>query len=1206
MGSAAFEAIKSTSDLPSPTGVALQILRLAQDERCTVEQIADAVASDPALSGRLLKHVNSPLAGIPRDIASIPHAVSLLGIRPVTNLALGFSLVSNNRKGACGGFDYDRFWSESLGRAVALRRIEESRDDGLVVEAFVCGLLSLVGRLAFATAYPEQYGELIAGTEPGDLQALREIERARWKLDHNELASEMLRDWQLPNFLCDAVLQQNDPDRVNNETGSSSVALARSLRLAGAIAEVLTSPSVTPHVLTRAECVARGLGISRESYEDLFDATASEWNETGAVFSIPTRSQQSLESIYVQARACQEKLQSEKRNATKVSTGGSKVVEPDTALPAILIVDDDPTSLLLLERHLAKVGFPVRTASGGEEAVKILTADGPPIVITDWQMPGMDGLELCKTIRNHDGIAFAFVMVTGHESSEERLVEAFGAGADDYLSKPIKPRELLARLRAGVRIVTLQKELDSRNREVHRYNAEMEVGNARLARANQELNRMATTDELTGLINRREAMVRLSAAWADAERHNEDLAVIALDIDRFNSCNDVYGHAAGDAILKETAEVLRQTARQEEAVCRIGGEEFLVICPRSDEAMAAVAAERLRVAVEANCISHGGLDLEVTVSLGVAQRTPEMQRPDDLLRAGDSALYAAKDGGRNMVCCSGEAEASTDVQDPRGEAVVRNTLFPEVCEDRTGLVLIVDDDASHHRLCEKYLTNEGYTVQHATTAEQAMTALERDGVALVIINAVLPGGGSGVDCARAIKSNPVTAGCPVILTGVRGEALDVVTGRDSVADEYLGKPVDPRELIVRVRGMLRLGREMARSHEVRGEQSRAFDLLVRFSTDIAVASTLNQVLQLTVHVLAELSGSQGVVVYLLDEHDPTRREAMSIGRCGDAVDSRSEPIRTAAPDDRLGLNGDEGGDSDGPVRDDQLLIIPLLAPDVKVGEIHLSRRLDAAAFTTIDKEYLHILCNMAAASIHERLTQQARDDARDSIVIALAKLAEHRDTDTGKHLDRVARFSAVLAQELRKQDGRYDVINDDFIDDLRRAVPLHDIGKVAVPDHILLKPGPLTEEEWVVMRTHTTVGAQTIRSVLDRAPGTSFLTMAEQIARAHHEWFNGAGYPNGLCGDTIPLAARITSVADAYDAITTTRPYKDPVPHQRAIAIITEAAGTQFDPSITAALLVVESDFKTLGAELADDVCGTDSEEPSGDAAPKLAASVIP
>jgi putative two-component system response regulator len=249
----------------------------------------------------------------------------------------------------------------------------------------------------------------------------------------------------------------------------------------------------------------------------------------------------------------------------------------------------------------------------------------------------------------------------------------------------------------------------------------------------------------------------------------------------------------------------------------------------------------------------------------------------------------------------------------------------------------------------------------------------------------------------------------------------------------------------------------------------------------------------------------------------------------------------------------------------------------------ISGRTDARPFTALDLDYVELVCNIAAASLADWTARQARDDARDSIVIGLAKLAEHRDSDTGRHLDRVTRFAVLLAEELRSAEGLSGIITDQFISDLERAVPLHDIGKVAVPDYILKKPGPLTTEEMAVMRTHASIGAKTIRSLVERGPGAKFLTLAEQIAFGHHEWFDGRGYPAGLRGVAIPLAARIVAVADVYDAITTKRVYKEAMSHDRAVAIILQGAGTQFDPAVVNAFTKRESDFHRLARELADE-----------------------
>ena len=197
---------------------------------------------------------------------------------------------------------------------------------------------------------------------------------------------------------------------------------------------------------------------------------------------------------------------------------------PEGKSQPVLIVDDDPVDSKHLQRHLDSAGYEVLVATNGDEAMRVLLARETPIIITDWVMPEMDGGELCHAIRSHEGIRYAYVIVLTAHSSEDRIVEAFEAGADDYLAKPFKSRELLARMRAGERIIELQRSLDARNREVHRFNAEQAIANAKLAEANEKLNRIATYDELTGLLNRREALNRLEAFWAGSDRRHQPLA----------------------------------------------------------------------------------------------------------------------------------------------------------------------------------------------------------------------------------------------------------------------------------------------------------------------------------------------------------------------------------------------------------------------------------------------------------------------------------------------------------------------------------------------------------------------------------------------------------------------------------------------------------------------------------------------------------
>jgi len=318
--------------------------------------------------------------------------------------------------------------------------------------------------------------------------------------------------------------------------------------------------------------------------------------------------------------------------------------------PSILVVDDDSDYVCLVSRDLTEAGYDVRPAGTGGEALGIMLNDGPRIVIADWVMPGMNGIELCRRIRRHEGIAFAYiVLVTATQTGQAQLEEAFRAGVDDFLVKPVNPAELLARLQAAERICRLHEELDLRTRDACSANARLSVAYEQLALANKKLHEVAITDELTGLPNRRRIIERLEHEWKASIRRDTPLSCVVIDIDHFKAVNDTYGHVVGDAVLRSASRALRTTARGHEEIGRLGGEEFLLICPLTTAREAAVAAERLRRAIDDMQIHVNETSIHVTISLGVADRVATTQDVEALLSSADTALYAAKDAGRNAV-----------------------------------------------------------------------------------------------------------------------------------------------------------------------------------------------------------------------------------------------------------------------------------------------------------------------------------------------------------------------------------------------------------------------------------------------------------------------------------------------------------------------------------------------------------------------------
>jgi putative two-component system response regulator len=209
-------------------------------------------------------------------------------------------------------------------------------------------------------------------------------------------------------------------------------------------------------------------------------------------------------------------------------------------------------------------------------------------------------------------------------------------------------------------------------------------------------------------------------------------------------------------------------------------------------------------------------------------------------------------------------------------------------------------------------------------------------------------------------------------------------------------------------------------------------------------------------------------------------------------------------------------------------------------------------------------------------------ESRDLTIFALARLAESRDPETGAHLERVRNLSRALAHHLSMQPKFRDQVNAEFVRLIYLTSPLHDIGKVAIPDGVLLKRGRLTPEEFEIIKSHAMHGAATLDAALEQYPNARYLRMARDIAASHHEKYDGSGYPLGLARDDIPLAARIVAVADVYDALTSKRVYVDAHEHSEARRIILDGSGSHFDPDVVDAFIACESLFLEIKARFAE------------------------
>ncbi len=209
-------------------------------------------------------------------------------------------------------------------------------------------------------------------------------------------------------------------------------------------------------------------------------------------------------------------------------------------------------------------------------------------------------------------------------------------------------------------------------------------------------------------------------------------------------------------------------------------------------------------------------------------------------------------------------------------------------------------------------------------------------------------------------------------------------------------------------------------------------------------------------------------------------------------------------------------------------------------------------------------------------------ETRHCAIFAMAKLVESRDPETGNHLERVRCYAQMIALALSQAQNFSNIIDGEFVNTIYLTSPLHDIGKIGIPDSILMKAGILTDAEFDTMKSHTTIGAKTLDAALGQYPGVEYLRMARDIAATHHERYDGSGYPRGLKGDNIPLCGRIVAIADTYDAMTSKRVYASPRPHEIARSIICCESSRQFDPRVVAAFLDVEEEFEACRRRFSD------------------------
>ncbi len=520
--------------------------------------------------------------------------------------------------------------------------------------------------------------------------------------------------------------------------------------------------------------------------------------------------------------------------------------------------------------------------------------------------------------------------------------------------------------------------------------------------------------------------------------------------------------------------------------------------------------------------------------------------------------------------------------------------------DRQGHVLIVEDDRSLAMILRAHMVNSGFRTTISHNGEAGLELAEQELPDVIVLDIQLPGM-DGLSVTRALRENAETKDIPIILITARSGRDDIVLGLDAGAQDYVIKPFDVVELTARVRSMLKLRNAQLEIEalndnlEARIQQaSKRLELLYSFVRDLNKAQDAERIYDLMIDAVKSISGCKRVSIMVLD------RNSNKLS-CKRALGIAPEVAKQMCVQSDSGIAGKvfstgttmvarahgAGDNAPGAYQSDTFLSTPLVSTYMvsgskRLGVLNVTDKPDGEPFSADEIDCICSIADSAAIALHNAEQRSNLSHSLNALLSTVGRLSEYRDEETGLHLERVKEYTHILAMRLGNCPGFSDVVTQRFIEDIYQAAPLHDIGKVGISDDILNKPGALTDEEFQIMKTHTTIGHRTLQLAIEEAGPIPLLELCANIAYCHHERYDGKGYPRGIAGDDIPLSARIIALVDAYDAITSQRCYKKPLPHSEAVEIIKKDAGTHFDPRIVEAFLDVADEFDRIRETKAD------------------------
>jgi len=704
------------------------------------------------------------------------------------------------------------------------------------------------------------------------------------------------------------------------------------------------------------------------------------------------------------------------------------------------------------------------------------------------------------------------------------------------------------------------------------------------AQVKARLEHLAQTDSLTGLYNHRFFHERLRSELTRASRSHDPVAVLMFDLDDFKRVNDVYGHGAGDQLLLQVSRLALETVRGSDVVCRIGGEEFGVIMPSCDAGDALGLAARLTERLREVDFEPAG---PVTVSIGISQGPQHAMNPRELIACAEAAMMTAKARGKDQIVLYDDGE--TERPQPGSSREVRSIAHLKMLQSLAGKLNRLNDVqqigatiATELRLLIDYHNcrvslRDGDELRPITFIGDHGAALGAPAdayttkVGVGITGRVAETGESllvpnALECEFAVRI-PGTEELEESLAVVPLRYGSRVTGVIVISKLGLNQfDEDDVRLLEVLAGQASVALENARLYEQQRLEAEAAkeaaeiaNALLEASRELATAETLEDVLGRSVEVTTRVLGTDLAALWIQEESEPHdlvarasfgyAREDDPAGRFRYAAALAHDWLDAAEPfvlesSDLAQIHNTEVHDGT------RIVVAPLKLEHNRVGALTAT-----IGERTLDDRQLRLLAGLAhqaklAIESAEHYTSLERTFV--STVAALANALEVKDDYTASHARWITDMSMLVGRELE--------LDRDALKRLELGALFHDIGKIGIPSEILQKPGPLTDEEFEIVKEHPELGEK-ILAPIDR------LEDVRPIVRACHERWDGLGYPDGKAGTYIPVEARVVLVCDAFHAMVTDRPYRARLAHAEAVRRLEESAGTQFDPITVAAFV---------------------------------------